>query len=100
MTYSLRYKVPMPIGMYDGLHAVVKETPGGQDGIMVHLGWETADGFEIIEIWESKDAYNKFVQDVWPQVVDRLGQGPIEPPHGAEFNLRGLVLSETRSVYI
>lgn len=100
MTYSLRYRVPMRIEMYDAVHAAVKDTPGGQDGIVVHLGWQTEEGFEIIEVWDSREAYDTFVQQVWPLVVQKLDHGPMDPPVGEEFNLRGLVLAETRAVYI
>jgi hypothetical protein len=100
MTYSLRFRVPLPIAAYDGLHAVIRETPGAQDGLTVHLGWETPDGFEIIEVWESRAAYDRFVHDVWPQITDRLGQGPIPAPQGEEFDLRGLVVTPTELVYV
>src|SRR4051794_22989549 len=77
MTYNLRYSIPLPIGMYDALHAAVNDASGGQEGIVVHLGWETPEGFDIIEVWESKAAFDAFVANVWPRVVARLGQGPV-----------------------
>lgn len=100
MTYSLRFRVPLPIAAYDGLHAVIKDTPGTQDGLLVHLGWETPDGFEIIEVWESRAAYDAFVDEVWPRIVERLGQGPMPAAQGVEFDLRGFVVSATDSVYV
>jgi hypothetical protein len=92
MTYNVRYKVPLPIAMYDGMHQVIKDIPGGSTGLLVHLGWETAEGFEIIEVWESKEAVESFNKTVWPTVVQKLGAGEMPPPRGEEFELRGLVL--------
>jgi len=100
MTYNLRYSIPLPIGMYDALHAAVNDASGGQEGIVVHLGWETPEGFDIIEVWESKAAFDAFVANVWPRVVARLGQGPVDAPRGEEFALRGLVVAATEAVYV
>ncbi|WP_111767594.1 hypothetical protein [Nakamurella deserti] len=100
MTYSVRFRVPMPIAAYDAMHAVVKEIAGGDNGMLAHLAWETADGFEILEAWQSRDAYLRFVADVWPQVVQRLGMGETPAPEGEEFELRGLVLPGTTPVFV
>ena len=100
MTFTVRFRVPMPIAAYDGMHAVVKEIAGSQTGMLAHLAWETAEGFEIIEVWESRDAYDGFVDRVWPQVVQRMGMGPTPAPEGEEFELNGLVLPATRPMYI
>jgi hypothetical protein len=90
----------MPIAAYDAMHAVVKEIAGSDTGMLVHLSWETAEGFEIIEVWESRDDYERFVAAVWPQVVQRLGMGETPAPEGEEFEFRGLVLPASRAVYV
>ncbi len=100
MTYTVRFRTPLPIAAYDGMHAVVKEIAGSQTGMLAHLAWETAEGFEIVEVWETRAAYEKFMSSVWPQVAQRLGMGPTPAPEGEEFELRGLVLPATRPMYV
>lgn len=100
MTYNVRFRVPMPIAAYDAMHAVVKEIAGSDTGMLVHLAWETSEGFEIVESWESRDAYRRFVGEVWPQVVQRLGMGETPAPDGEEFELRGLVVPGTTPVFV
>lgn len=100
MTYAVRFRVPMPIAAYDGMHAVVKEIAPRQSGMFVHLGWETPEGFEIIEVWQTRDDYERFVADVWPQVVQRMGMPPTPAPDGEEFTIRGLVLPTDQPLYV
>ena len=99
MTYNLRYTVQLPIKMYEAVHAAIHDTPGGENGLMVHLAWETGAGLEIIEVWKSEKVYDHFIKVVWPEVVARLGRGPIDPSKGKHFELLGLVLTETTPVY-
>ncbi len=100
MTYDVRFRVPMPIEAYDAMHGVVKEIAGHDAGMLAHLAWETGEGFEILEVWETREAYERFVAAVWPQVVQRLGLGETPAPEGEQFTLRGLVLPGVRPVLV
>ena len=65
MTHGLVMKVPAPTDFYDALHAEVgRRSTGRADGLLLHVGRVTDDGFEMVEIWESKDTCNRFFAEV------------------------------------
>jgi hypothetical protein len=95
MAYGFVMDVPAPIELYDALHAeVTRLTTGGVDGMLVHVGRATPGGFQVTEIWESKELCDRFNQEiVWPALA-RLsgGQPPPEQPGIQEFEPRGLIV--------
>ena len=94
MTYSYIVDVPAPIEMYDATHAAVAAAAGTAiDGMLVHIGRATETGFQVLEIWESKEHCDRFNETVvWPAMAKLTGgQLPPAPPV-VEFDVRGLVL--------
>jgi hypothetical protein len=56
MTYNVIYDIAAPIEAYDALHSAVRDEVGDKDlGLLAHLGRATENGFQIIEVWESRD---------------------------------------------
>jgi hypothetical protein len=56
MTHGLVMKVPAPTEFYDALHTEVgRRSTGRADGLLLHVGRVTDEGFEVLEIWESKE---------------------------------------------
>jgi hypothetical protein len=53
--YGVITTVPAPIEMYDRMHAEI----GIPDGLLVHIGRATTDGFQVLEVWESKEHYDR-----------------------------------------
>ena len=52
-----------PFEAYDALHKVLTDlTDESGEGLIVHLARPTADGFEIIEVWESEQQQATFMQ--------------------------------------
>src|SRR3954463_8214206 len=95
MTYAFVTDVPAPIEFYDALHAeIVRRTVGEPEGLLVHLGRETRGGFQIIEVWESKELFERYNAEVIePAVVHLSGeQAPERAPETVEFEPRGLVV--------
>ena len=94
MAYGFVIDVRAPIEFYDALHAeVARFATGAVDGMLVHLGQETPRGFEVTEIWESKELCDRFNQEVGPALA-RLsgGRPPPEEPRMQEFEPRGLIV--------
>jgi hypothetical protein len=95
MTYGLVMDIPAPIEFYDTLHAEVdRRTPGGVDGLLVHVGRATPDGFQVFEVWESKEKCDRFFTEVgWPALAAVSG-GKAPPGELAreEFEPRGLII--------
>ena len=103
MTYGVVVDVTAPVEMYDTLHReLLRVTDGSVEGLLIHLGRATADGFQVIEVWESKDQYDQYNREVvWP-LAARLSEG--QPSAGdlpveQDFDVRGLVIPQA-NIYI
>jgi hypothetical protein len=101
MTYSYTAEIPAPIEMYDALHAAIRQEVGtSADGLLVHLGRATDDGFEVTEVWESKEHFDAFMSKVAGPIMMRLSGGQAPPAIPAEeFDLRGLVI-QTGDIFV
>jgi hypothetical protein len=87
--------VPAPIELYDAIHAELRRRTGGKvDGLLVHIGRVTGDGFEVIEVWQSRDHFERYARDVVDPVVAELshGQAPPTAEGSTPFEVRGLVI--------
>ncbi len=95
MAYGFVMDVPAPIEFYDELHAEIgRRTTGGVDGLLLHVGRETRGGFQITEVWESHELWDRFNAEIVGPAFARLsgGQSPSVQPTVEEFEPRGLVV--------
>jgi hypothetical protein len=95
VAHGLVMDVPAPIDFYDALHAEIgRRTPDGAGGLLVHVGRETSGGFQVIEIWESKELCDRFYAEiVGPALADLSGgQPPPAQPAMQGFEPRGLII--------
>jgi hypothetical protein len=94
--YGVLSRVPAPVEMYDALHAeVLRRGDGKGDGLLFHVARATDDGFEVVEVWESREQFERFNRDVVLPVVTDLAPGAPPPTTGqgyVEFEVRGLVV--------
>ena len=93
--YGVMSRVPAPIEAYEAIHVEVgRRSEGKVDGLLVHVGRATADGFEVLEVWESREHFERYNRDVVGPVMADLAPGPPPTPGQgyAEFDVRGLVL--------
>lgn len=100
MTYGTITTVVGEVEVYDRLHAaLLARTEGAVDGLLVHVGRRTADGFQVIEVWESEAQLERCNREVlWPLAAE-IGLPLSEhPPVFESFDPRGLVLSGVRLV--
>jgi hypothetical protein len=95
MTYAFVLDVPAPIDFYDALHAeIARRTPGGVEGILLHVGRETRTGFQVVEVWDSKERFDRFNAEVLGPTLTEVSGGrplPAEPTL-EEFEPRGLII--------
>jgi hypothetical protein len=96
MTYGVIVRVAAPVEMYDAMHAeVLRSTGASVDGLLLHIGRSTGDGFEVIEVWTDKGQFDRYNREVvWPATA-RLAEGQAGPPPSMqteEFDVRGLVI--------
>lgn len=97
MTYGVVVDMSAPLEMYDSLHReLLRTTAGSVEGLLVHLARPTADGFQIIEVWDSREQYDSYNQEVvWPLAAQVWGTKPeptAAPPTEEDFVVRGLLI--------
>ena len=95
MTYGFVMDVPAPIEFYDATHAeIVRRHPDGVDGLLLHGCRQTPGGFQITEVWESKELRDRANAEIVQSMVAELsgGQPPPQEPTIQEFEPRGLVV--------
>jgi hypothetical protein len=93
--YGVVTEVPAPVELYDAAHAAVGRHSGATiDGLLVHIGRATSSGFQVIEVWESREHFDRYNREVVGPVMADLAQGQPAPavPPPAEFDVRGLVI--------
>ena len=98
--YSISYQVPAPIEAYDALHAAITgATTSDGEGLLVHLARPTDRGFEIIEVWESQERFDAFMQNTVPKALRTLGDmGEMPALAMQEFELRGFLVYATDKI--
>ena len=94
--YGIITTVLAPVEVYDGMHAeVLKRTGNTVDGLLVHVGRATTDGFQVLEVWESKEQYDRVNTDIlFPLMRELAGDQPAPSMEQATetFDVRGLVI--------
>jgi hypothetical protein len=91
--YGLISTITAPVEMYDAVHGEILTRFGAFDGLLVHIGRATTDGFQVVEVWESIEHYNRANTDhVFPLMRELGGD---QPPPSTEpatetFDVRGL----------
>ncbi|MGY1697540.1 MULTISPECIES: hypothetical protein [unclassified Geodermatophilus] len=94
MTWAVTTDLSEPVEVYDAVHRLLLERTGGVvDGRLVHLTRPTADGFRVLEVWESREAYDRYGREVVaPLVAEFLAGRPHPPEVVTEFAVLGLVV--------
>ncbi|HJQ42008.1 MAG TPA: hypothetical protein VJ831_02890 [Jatrophihabitantaceae bacterium] len=81
MAHGIIATVPAPIDMYRAVNAKVNERLDDEqpDGLAVHITRATADGFQVIEVWESKKQCDDFQDNVLAGIIDDVSGGQAPP---------------------
>ena len=97
MSWGVIVDVPAPAEVYDAVHARVLDRTGGRvDGLLVHLARATDTGFQVTEVWESKDYFERYQAELGPLLAEVSGGETPERPVATEFDVRGLVVPPAR----
>ena len=93
--YGYTMRVPAPIEAYLAMHQAVLDAldaGGGGEGLVLHFAYPTDQGFDLTEIWESREQFDTFNRDVFPKAMAQAGvsmDGP--PPEPIEFSPAAVV---------
>jgi hypothetical protein len=94
MTWAMRMDVAAPVEMYEAMHAeLLRTVDSAVDGLLLHLACPTPTGFQIVEVWESRELYEHHSAQLVAPVMARALDG--KPPPATvleEIDLRGLML--------
>ena len=94
--YGVITTVPAPVEMYDAVHAeMLKRAGTSVDGLLVHVGRATADGFQTLEVWESEEHYDHANSAiVLPVLRELAGNQPLPSVDQTTeaFEVHGLVV--------
>lgn len=98
MTWGVIMDVPAPVEVYDKVHAALMQRTGGSvDGLLVHLARPTRDGFQVVEVWDSREQAERYEREVVGPVVAEFASGAASPEQAvSEIEVRGLVIPEGR----
>jgi hypothetical protein len=96
--YGVVTTVPAPVEVYDRMHAeLIKQAAGTSldgTGLLVHVGRATADGFELFQVFESKEHYDR-AMDISASLMRELA-GDLPQPSTEQstevFEVRGIVI--------
>lgn len=82
-------------GRWEDYQRVVKELgDGAPDGLIVHVAGPYGEGFRIIDVWESEEAYNQFRDErLMPAFERALGadRAAANPPHKETLDIQHMV---------
>ncbi len=94
MTLGVITDVSAPVEFYDTVHAAMLERIGPAfDGLLLHLVRPTADGFQAIEVWESREAYERGNREAVRPALAAVLRGQAPPAQVVtEFAVRGRVV--------
>jgi len=70
--YGVITTIPAPVETYDAVHAEwLKRVGATVDGLLVHIGRGTTDGFQTLEVCESKEHDDRAVSASWRAIAER-----------------------------
>jgi hypothetical protein len=79
---------------YDAAHAVMEVHTDPPAGMIVHSAGPIEDGWGVIDFWESRAAFEAFVQErLMPRLHGLGDQGFPSPPEVKEFPVHNLQLT-------
>jgi hypothetical protein len=80
------------LAQYDQVLDLMGLTPGGPipPGAIFHWAAETADGLRVVDVWESREAYDKFAAEQIGPYSQQVGlPGPPETTYYDVYNTLG-----------
>ncbi len=92
MTLSLVLDIPSSVDDYKAAHAEFSKHP--TDDMLLHIARPTSKGVQIIEVWTSKEACGKWMEECVGRVADALAAAGLTLPQVAptQFEPAGLIM--------
>jgi hypothetical protein len=71
---------------YDAVHERVMQGEAPQ-GLLAHTAGFDGDRFRVFEVWQSRDDFDRFVQDRLLPIVESVGGADAPPPETRDYPL-------------
>jgi hypothetical protein len=73
---------------YDAIHGSLGLDENPVDGLLLHTAGPKPGGWRVFDVWESKDAFNRFVEDRLMPAIERSGvEGRPQPQLYEVYNV-------------
>jgi hypothetical protein len=94
MPYGFVQDIPLPTEAYLAMHAEIGRRAAGRvEGLLFHVARATGRGFQIIEVWESKEQFQRYDAEIVQPVVAQMSGGQAPPAVATEeFEPLGLIV--------
>ena len=76
MAWGFIQQLPVSRDQYEHVNREIGEDP---PGLILHTAAEKGGGIQVIDVWESEDAYRRFEQEV---LFPAMGRAGLQPPEG------------------
>lgn len=71
---------------YEAVHGQIEADENPPDGLVFHCAGPIEDGWGIIDVWESRDHFDRFQSERLGPAIQELGdRAPQAPPDVKEF---------------
>lgn len=79
--------------MYEAVQSKVNVESDPPAGLIMHTAGEVEGGLQVVDVWESEDAANRFAeQRLLPAIREVAGdQAPPNPPNATVYELKNLI---------
>ena len=77
---------------YDAIHERLMQS-GPIEGFLLHTAGFTGRGFRVFEVWESREHYDRFVEERLMPIVREMAPADSRPPELTVYELHGFVVT-------
>jgi hypothetical protein len=96
MAYAFVQDIASSWEQYERVAATLTDPP--PPGLLLHLAGPTDEGFRVIDIWDSEEAFDRFRSQRLQPAIAALG-GPARPePTVRELHAKHLVIGSIKSI--
>jgi hypothetical protein len=76
---------------YDAVSARLAEGQMPPDGLLVHTAGFTGNGFRNFEVWETREQFDRFLQERLLPLIAEVGRPDSTPPQLTAYELHGFI---------
>lgn len=77
---------------YDAIHERLMDS-GPIEGFLLHTAGFTGRGFRVFEVWETREQYDRFVEQRLMPIVREISPSDSRPPELTVYELHGFVVA-------